>query len=563
MNVNQSIKWLKNVNENRITRIITLVILEVVLSMITIGYAYLFRDIIDKATANDNNSFINTVVILVVILVIQIVLQALDRRLSDDAFADIDNNLRHYFYQRLISRKYSVIIGNHSGEWMSRITGDCRIIANDIVSIVPGFVAMTVKILGIIASVIMIDAKSATLVIPGTAAVMFLTVTMRKKSKKMQKEIQEANAEVNAYLQENIENSLVIKAYDVEKDTVDCADDLMSQLNVKRTARSRFLSFSSAGFSLIMNGAYVFIGAYCGLQLLRQKMSYGTVVALLQLVAQFQGPFSSISNYIQRFYGMIACCERIRMVDELEAEDEYSISKNEIKEFYDSNFVSFGFRNVSFHYTDNNEDYLIRDCNLEIYKGDFVAVTGQSGCGKSTLLKLLMSFYSVSEGEIYYKTGNDEGQLGKDYRRLFAYVPQQNLLLSGKIIDTVAFYDEPVDLKRLQDALYLSCSDEFVDELADGVNTVLNERGSGLSEGQMQRLAIARAIYSQRPILLLDEATSALDEETWKKMLGRITREKNRTIIMVTHSNDALGFFNRQIICENREGEVTWTMKNI
>lgn len=240
---------------------------------------------------------------------------------------------------------------------------------------------------------------------------------------------------------------------------------------------------------------------------------------------------------------------------EAEGFDDYCpegvIGSAEIHRFYRDSFKGIRFDNAGFTYLPpvrnddaqkNNMPVVMKNVDIEITKGEYVAFTGHSGCGKSTLLKLMMCLYSLDEGRRYLVTADGEAELTSKWSRLFAYVPQGNQLMSGTVRDIVSFSDRTrekcdTDIER---ALKISCADEFVYKLESGIDTMLGERGAGLSEGQMQRIAIARAVFSDAPILLFDEATSALDEQTEKRVLQNLQNMTDKTVLIVTHRPAAL-----------------------
>ena len=223
----------------------------------------------------------------------------------------------------------------------------------------------------------------------------------------------------------------------------------------------------------------------------------------------------------------------------------------EVQDFYTNTFKSIEFEKVGFTYhpSEGCEDVsvVLRQLDLCICKGDYVALTGQSGCGKSTVLKLLLSLYDIDEGARYLVSDKGNFDLTSDWRRLFSYVPQGNHLMSGTIRELVSFSNKKYmqDDERIRKSLEIACAWEFVNELENKVDTLLGEKGQGLSEGQMQRLAIARAVFSNNPILLLDEATSALDEATECKVLENLKNMTDKTVVIVTHRMKALDICNK------------------
>lgn len=305
-----------------------------------------------------------------------------------------------------------------------------------------------------------------------------------------------------------------------------------------------------------MQGLYAFGVIYCGWHLLLGTMSYGTLNAVLQLIGQIQSPFANITGYLPQYYSMLASAERLIEAETFPLDVTQSVGAAQTRRFYREEMTALCLRDASFTYSppvrgDEPAEMpqVFEHVDLTVRKGEYVAFTGPSGCGKSTVLKLLLSLYPLDSGERCLCTAGGEIPLTGAWRGLFAYVPQGNQLLSGKIREIIAFGDETrmQDDSRLWKALEIACADGFVRALAGGLDTVLGERGAGLSEGQMQRIAIARAICSECPILLLDECTSALDDETEAQVLRNLRAMTDKTVLIVTHRSAALEVCEKQV----------------
>ncbi|MBP5354442.1 MAG: ATP-binding cassette domain-containing protein, partial [Lachnospiraceae bacterium] len=242
--------------------------------------------------------------------------------------------------------------------------------------------------------------------------------------------------------------------------------------------------------------------------------------------------------------------------------DGEALPLTEIQKYYQAELAEIGIRDVNYTYyaaservDDTSKDQMpvvLSDISVAIRKGEYVAFTGPSGCGKSTILRLLMGVYTPDSGERYMRSRNNtEKPLDGRSRRLFAYVPQGNRLMSGTIREVVSFADDAADTgERVNEALRIACAEEFVGTLAQGIETMLGEHGMGLSEGQMQRIAIARAIYSGAPVLMFDESTSSLDEATEATLLENLRALTDRTVVIVTHRPAALSICDRVLRME-------------
>lgn len=387
--------------------------------------------------------------------------------------------------------------------------------------------------------------------------------------KQMHRTIQEEDGKLRTFLQECFSGMLVVRSYGTEPLAVRQAEEKMHSHKVARMNRNRFSNVCTTGFSLLMNMAYVAGACYCGYGILTDTISYGTFTAILQLIGQLQNPLANISGILPRFYAMMSSAERLLEAEQIEgdkpcerktSEEVQNLYRNGLEKIVLSD-ISFSYlrpgRNLGTNRMDAGEEILsfedrekflaLSGWNFAIRKGEYAAITGPSGCGKSTLLKLLMCLYSPDEGQRFLQVNGRKMVLDASWQRLFAYVPQGNYLMNGTIREMVAFSapDRMEDEKAIWEALSVACADEFVHKLDHGVDTLLGERGCGLSEGQMQRLAIARAVFSCCPVMILDECSSALDEDTETRLLRNLRSMTDRTVIIITHRPEALAICDR------------------
>ena len=538
MRQKDTLRWLWRVTGRKKGYILALTLLQGVSGVIGVIYALLFRAIVDSAVGKDADTFRENVLLAIGLVVVSLAVSALIRWLNELAKSDLENTYKRRLLDNILIKDYASVSSTHTAEWLNRLTNDTTVVANGMVEILPGLVGMFVRLISALVMIIYLDPWFAYVFIPGGIAMVGLTYAFRGVLKRLHKSIQESDGDLRIFLQERISNLMVIKAFSAEEHVSEGAQKAMLQHKTARLRRNRFSNVANIGFGAAMQGMYLIGVIYCAHGIMEGTISYGTLTAVMELIGQIQGPFANISGYLPRFYAMTASAERLMEAEDYQDEG-WTADREAIRDYYEHAFHALGLRNASFAYASASDDtvpVILENLTLEIRKGETIAFCGHSGCGKSTVLKLLMCMYPLDAGQRYI----DERELTSYFRRLFAYVPQGNALMNGTIKDIVAFAEEADDA-RLKRALTLACANDFVED----IDEELGERGSGLSEGQMQRLAIARALYADAPILLLDESTSALDEETEQRLLENLRSMTDKTVIIVTHRKAALSICDR------------------
>lgn len=557
MKQRNTLQWLSIVTGKAKLLVGVLVAVQAVLSVSSIAFAFVLRRIINMAVDGVQGGFWASLALLVGILLGQIVLSAAGRFLSEYTSAAVENRFKHRLFAALLTGNYASVTSVHSGEWMNRLTSDTTIIAGGVTQIVPGLIGMLVRLFGALAAILWLEPRFFWVLVPGGAAMLALTYGFRKILKRLHKNIQEADGTLRVFLQERLESLLIVRTFAKEQQTAAQAASLMEQHKAARMKRSNFSNLCNIGFAGAMNGAYLLGIGFCGYGILTGTMSYGNLMAIMQLVGQVQSPFANITGYLPRYYAMLASAERLMEAEAFAPDSEHPLAEEKVLEFYRTKLTALRLEHASFTYQPPvraEEEQppmpvVLKDIDLTIRKGEYIAFTGPSGCGKSTVLKLLMCLYPLDAGSRTLETTSGTQPLTAVWRSLFAYVPQGNQLLSGTIRDIVSFGDpcKAQDDAGILRALRIACAEDFVQKLEKGLDTMLGEHGQGLSEGQMQRIAIARAVFSEHPILMLDEATSALDEATAQQLLENLRRMTDKTVLMVTHRADQTEFFDREL----------------
>ena len=538
------IKWLTAICKKQIPMIAFIVFVNVVHGVTSVAFANFSKRVIDGATEYKSLDYvIKFAFALLGVVLLQMVLSLLRTGLADRCKGRIDILLKRHLLDVIIEKDYTSVSKYHSGDLQNRLFNDINIVSDSFTKIVPNAVFFVTKLLSSLIYLIIIDRIFALVFVVGGIIVFIVTRSFRKTLKRLHKKVQETEGKTRSFIQEFVTNLLAVKAFSVEEKMQKHTDELQEENFKAFMKRRNFSIFANTGLGTVFNVGSVFAIAFGAYRILIGAMTYGTVTAMIQLVNQVQSPFVSLSGIVPQYFSGIASAERLMEIETLPNEADINKQSFDKDELYES-LKSITFDNISFKY---DRDIILNSTSYTVNKGDFVAIIGISGIGKSTLLKLLLGMFRVQEGEILLNISDGSISVDKNTRKLFAYVPQGNMILSGTIRDNLTFINENATNEEIQQAIEISCAKQFIDELPDGLDTVIGEKGLGLSEGQIQRLAIARSILSKSPVLLLDEATSALDEKTEKQFLTNLKAIKNVTCIIVTHKKSALDICNKTI----------------
>lgn len=552
---NPAMSWIFGVSGKLKLGVLLLVLLNSAISISAVAFALVLREAIDGAVSGNKMVFLKFVIILGLIMVGQIAARGVIRFLDEYVRSGMENVIKTRLYETILSRKYSAITAFHTGELLNRITNDAVVVADGFVQIIPGIIAMLVKLVGAAAVLFVLDYRFSVIFFAGGGLVLIFTTLFRRVMKKLHKDVQAADGVLRSYLSENLGSLMVLKTFGAERKSIDTSKQYMDKHRFMRMKRNRFSNICNVGFGLVMNGGYIFGLCWCSFGILHGSITYGTLSAVLQLVDQLWAPLANMTGYLPKFYGMLSSAERCMELETLEEEHvESQFSRDYCRELY-KDMTAIECKNITFRYED---DIILENADISIGKGELITIMGNSGAGKSTLLKLLLAIYEPEKGTLEIKTEKESYALTEKYRKMFAYVPQGNFLMSGNVTSAIASLDDTsadVDMDKVKAVAHIACADTFVEKLEHGYDTLIGERGMGISEGQAQRLAIARALYTDAPVLLLDEATSALDEQIEKKVLKNIRELTDKTVIIVSHRKAVLEVCDRCVVLEDKHFE--------
>ena len=595
--------WLRASLGAGVWRVALLAAIQAAMALIAVSYALLMQGAVDAAVGGDARGFASYSTAFGAALIVQVGLGAALSHLTEAARASFDNGLRGTVFAALLGRDANGSPSRLTGDLMSVLTSDVTVVSSGITSLPMTVASMVVRMAGVLVIMALLAPGLAALFLVAGLVFAVGSTLLRRRIGGLHLRVQEAEARVRSLIQECLEGLTVIRAFGVERKAEARVASLMGDHARERVHKNDVATLANSGFNLVMQVAFLVGFVWCGHGILEGTSTAGTLVAVIQLVGQIRGPLASASGIGLTLASASASVERL--MDAVEQSEAFprqlpawlpaegsaasegawvapdsvastradkgageacasptaTPSRPWVRHLY-AQLESIRFEDVTFAYAgragtgETGSAPTIEHFSAQVPKGSFCVVTGPSGVGKSTLLRLLMGLERADDGHVALCCdANREVDVATLPAGMFAYVPQGNGLMSGTIAEAVALSGREAtpDLARVRAACQTACASEFVEELPLGYDTPLGEHGHGLSEGQMQRLAVARALYSAAPILILDESTSALDADTECRLLDSIRALSDVTVFIVTHRPRAVSLCDVEIHLTGRQ----------
>ena len=537
------IKWILSHAKPVIPFLIFTTVISSASSLISVYNTLISKSLIDNAIGGNTSQVIKYLIIMISITLGMMLLNPITSLLSTHASTKLNQNIQNKMFEHIEYSSWLEQSKFHSVSLLTRITSDVATISSTLLSTIPNIISILVTLLASFSTLIYLAPSIAIIAIFIGPFLVLVSRYFSKKLKDLYKKAQEEDVKYRAFIQESVQNIMIVKTFCMEKINMDILIQIQNNKYNIAMKNTKLSAMTGLAMSLCSNLAYFTIFCWGALNISTGVTTYGTFTAMLQLYGKVQSPFSSLASMFPGLISTIAAAERLMELEEIPLEKS---SEKEVIDFINPEIT---FEDVSFEYKKGIK--IINDINLTIPYGETIAFVGPSGEGKTTLIRLILALINPSSGKVYLKENNKKDSFNRDYRNLISYVPQGNTLFSGTIEDNLRYGNFEATEEEIYEALKNACALDFVNELENGIETVIGEKATGISEGQAQRLAIARSFLRKKPILILDEATSALDPETEVSVLKSVKSLPHKpTCIIITHRPSALNICHRIIRLE-------------
>ena len=545
MRIIDGIKWVWDASSGYRKLILLSMLCGMFRMAVSLAFVWLCKYVIDVATHQTAGSLSHGICLMVGCILLQLSLSAVSSRLYASTDVSLSNRMRSGLLTHLLKSRWNGRELFHSGDMLNRMEGDVSVVVRMMVGLFPSVGIVLSQLVGAAAFLLILDRRMAVVILLIMPVALVFSKLYMMKMRKITREIRETDSRVQSHMQENLQHRTLIAALERTPMILNTMGSL--QLGLKRLVmqRNSYSVFSSvlvqAGFAF----GYVVAFSWGVYGLNKGTVTFGMLTAFMQLVAQVQRPVVDLSKMVPSFINGLTSVERLNELYSLPLEEQGAPVQL-------AGPVGIRLEHVTFRYP-GSEREVLHDFSHDFAPGSLTAVLGETGSGKSTLLRLLLALLQPAEGRILLYAGREERTASPLTRGNFIYVPQGNTLVSGSLRHNLQLGNPEATDEQMYAALHTAAAD-FVADLSEGLDTPCGEKGEGLSEGQAQRIAIARGLLRSGNIILLDEPTSALDAETTRLLLLRLTEKVgSKTLILITHQEQTARLCSHTVRLHSRQ----------
>lgn len=555
LGVFKNLDWALTILKEFRIRLIVYIVLLMAQSVYAIFLASQVGNIVDLALLDDMETLIKSGSFLIMLYLINMAITIVCNRMASRNFNSIYNALQLKVYRKIMNSSWEELTEYHSGDLITRLASDIKIVAGNTSGLVPTMIAQITLVIGAGIYTIALDYSMVVVIIFVAPIILLSSRIFMGKIYNAHMNNKMMESRINSFNKETFNNIQAVKAFDLG----DSFYYRMEELELKRkefdlqTSKYALWSWGISFFSGLLGMSicigWMFYRVHSGV------ISFGALSVLAYLTFQCGQAMKSFLSLFPDIMEYMACAERVKKLLALEDENNLAEAK-EIEAFEKiaaKEGVTVNIQNMSFKY--RNGYSVFEDVSLEAKPGEIVALVGPSGEGKTTMLRIILGIVTALSGKVYASTFSGKNlDLGKQTRSIISYVPQGNTMMAGSIIDNMRLVSKDASEEKIEEALKTACIYDFVNKLPDGLEHNLGENGLGFSEGQNQRLSIARALLKDSPILLMDEATSALDVATERQILSNIMKKNpKKAVIITTHRPTVLSMCDRVYRIANKK----------
>lgn len=562
-------KWMYTYAKKYKFQIVFYIFLGVLTTVMGLASSVGSKYLIDAVTGQDSGNIALIALFIVAMGLFSIGINAITTMISARINIKVNNEIQAEVYDKILVADWISMKEFHSGDLLNRLNGDVNTVASSILSWIPSLITRSAQFFGILAIILYYDPTMAVIALGSAPVMLIVSKTLMKKMRDYNKRMRQVSSDVMSFNEESFQNIQSIKAFDLVGLFSKRLRDVQQNYKDVFLDYNKFSVYTSSFMSVVgMFVAYACFG-WGVYRLWTGHITFGTMTLFVQLSGQLSSSFKSIVSLVPSAISATTSAGRImeffKIKDESDLEDDKA---KLIQNNTQGKGLSVVLDDVEFSYNENKT--VFQHADIVANPGDIVALVGPSGEGKTTMIRLLLGLINTKSGNASIRDINGVScKISSATRRFFAYVPQGNTIFSGTIAENMRMVKQDATDAEIVEALKAACAYDFVNKLPDGINSKVGERGSGFSEGQAQRLSIARALLRKSPILLLDEATSALDVFTERQVLRNIMNMGYaRTCIVTTHRPSVLTMCDKVykidsgVVCDIDEKEVNMLIRD-